>query len=266
MAALQGARRAGSSTRQPRPGAHGSRIAFIHPASAGGLLIELKQPAVRAERSRDVRRLRADLAAPTASSASTAARCSASCRSRSGSGARRRRAQPHPARPAAAARAHRPAHNVLIDAGIGDKMSAEGARDLRASIARRDLEQSLAAAGLTRRATSTSCIATHLHFDHAGGFTTRVDGDASCPRFPRATLLHPPRRVGGRDASARAQPRQLSAGELRAARATPASSTSSTTTARCCRASACGAPAATRCTTSWSGSSPAAGRRSSPPI
>jgi LAO/AO transport system kinase len=31
----------------PRPGAHGSRIAFIHPASASGLLIELKQPAVQ---------------------------------------------------------------------------------------------------------------------------------------------------------------------------------------------------------------------------
>ena len=30
----------------PRQGAHGSRIAFIHPASAGGLLIELKQAAV----------------------------------------------------------------------------------------------------------------------------------------------------------------------------------------------------------------------------
>jgi len=28
---------------QPRPGAHGSRIAFLHPSSAGGLLIELKQ-------------------------------------------------------------------------------------------------------------------------------------------------------------------------------------------------------------------------------
>jgi LAO/AO transport system kinase len=31
----------------PRQGAHGSRIAFIHPASAGGLLIELKQPAAQ---------------------------------------------------------------------------------------------------------------------------------------------------------------------------------------------------------------------------
>jgi len=30
---------------QPRQGAHGSRIAFLHPSSTGGLLIELKQPA-----------------------------------------------------------------------------------------------------------------------------------------------------------------------------------------------------------------------------
>jgi methylmalonyl-CoA/ethylmalonyl-CoA epimerase len=29
---------------EPRPGAHGSEIAFIHPSSARGLLIELKQP------------------------------------------------------------------------------------------------------------------------------------------------------------------------------------------------------------------------------
>ncbi len=29
---------------QPRGGAHGSEIAFIHPSSAGGLLVELKQP------------------------------------------------------------------------------------------------------------------------------------------------------------------------------------------------------------------------------
>jgi methylmalonyl-CoA/ethylmalonyl-CoA epimerase len=28
---------------RPRPGAHGSRIAFIKPASVGGLLVELKQ-------------------------------------------------------------------------------------------------------------------------------------------------------------------------------------------------------------------------------
>jgi methylmalonyl-CoA/ethylmalonyl-CoA epimerase len=29
--------------RQPRPGANGSRVAFVHPSSAGGVLLELKQ-------------------------------------------------------------------------------------------------------------------------------------------------------------------------------------------------------------------------------
>ena len=34
--------------RQPRAGAHGSRVAFVHPSSAGGVLLELKQePAAR---------------------------------------------------------------------------------------------------------------------------------------------------------------------------------------------------------------------------
>lgn len=29
----------------PRPGAHGTRVAFIHPTATGGVLIELSQPA-----------------------------------------------------------------------------------------------------------------------------------------------------------------------------------------------------------------------------
>lgn len=29
----------------PRPGAHGTRVAFIHPSATGGVLIELSQPA-----------------------------------------------------------------------------------------------------------------------------------------------------------------------------------------------------------------------------
>ena len=34
--------------REPRVGAHGSRVAFVHPSSAGGVLLELKQePASR---------------------------------------------------------------------------------------------------------------------------------------------------------------------------------------------------------------------------
>jgi methylmalonyl-CoA epimerase len=37
---------------RPRTGAHGSRIAFIHPSSAGGLLLEIKQPGTTAESER----------------------------------------------------------------------------------------------------------------------------------------------------------------------------------------------------------------------
>jgi methylmalonyl-CoA/ethylmalonyl-CoA epimerase len=33
----------------PRPGAHGSRVAFVHPASTGGVLLELKEQPVRPE-------------------------------------------------------------------------------------------------------------------------------------------------------------------------------------------------------------------------
>ena len=34
---------------QPRPGAHGSLVAFIHPSSAQGVLVELTQAAAKAE-------------------------------------------------------------------------------------------------------------------------------------------------------------------------------------------------------------------------
>jgi methylmalonyl-CoA/ethylmalonyl-CoA epimerase len=30
--------------RKPRPGAHGKKVAFIHPSSAGGVLVELAEP------------------------------------------------------------------------------------------------------------------------------------------------------------------------------------------------------------------------------
>ena len=60
-------------------------------------------------------------------------------------------------------------------------------------------------------------IASHLHFDHAGGFTTLVDGVVR-PRFRNGAVSHSPAGVGGRDAPARPQPRQLPRRELRAAR------------------------------------------------
>jgi glyoxylase-like metal-dependent hydrolase (beta-lactamase superfamily II) len=75
---------------------------------------------------------------------------------------------------------------ILIDAGIGDGMSAKDA-DIYALDRAHSLDDSLAVAGLTA-ADIDLVIATHLHFDHVGGFTTRVDG-ALQPRFPKARYV-----------------------------------------------------------------------------
>ena len=79
-----------------------------------------------------------------------------------------------------------PTANVLIDAGIGGKMS-EKEVEIYAIDRTLHLELSLAAAGLTVRDVHV-VIATHLHFDHAGGFTTLVDGVVR-PAFPRAEYV-----------------------------------------------------------------------------
>jgi glyoxylase-like metal-dependent hydrolase (beta-lactamase superfamily II) len=76
--------------------------------------------------------------------------------------------------------------NVLIDAGAGDKLGAKET-EIYALDRSRHLDHSLAEAGLTARDIDV-VLATHLHFDHAGGFTTIVDGVA-VPRFPRARYL-----------------------------------------------------------------------------
>lgn len=78
----------------------------------------------------------------------------------------------------------RSAHtNILIDAGIGDKMTAKDA-DIFAFDRTMTLDRSLAAAGLEPDDIDI-VVATHLHFDHAGGFTMMVDG-RPVPRFARA--------------------------------------------------------------------------------
>jgi glyoxylase-like metal-dependent hydrolase (beta-lactamase superfamily II) len=76
--------------------------------------------------------------------------------------------------------------NVLVDAGVGHKLS-EKARRIFCIDQAVALEQSLAVAGLTT-ADIDVVIATHLHLDHAGGFTTVVGGVVR-PRFPRARYL-----------------------------------------------------------------------------
>jgi glyoxylase-like metal-dependent hydrolase (beta-lactamase superfamily II) len=76
-----------------------------------------------------------------------------------------------------------PELNVLVDAGIGGKMSPKET-SIYAIDRQPTLDESLAAAGLTRDDIDV-VIASHLHFDHAGGFTSSVDGVVR-PHFPRA--------------------------------------------------------------------------------
>ena len=79
-----------------------------------------------------------------------------------------------------------PSQTVLIDAGIGGKLSDKEV-DIYGVNRTMHLDLSLAAAGLTARDVDV-VIATHLHFDHAGGFTMLVDG-VLAPAFPRATYV-----------------------------------------------------------------------------
>ena len=114
---------------------------------------------------------------------------------------------------------------MLIDAGVGDKMSAKAVEHLRhrphatTSITRSPTP------GLSPRTSTSSSRRTCTSITPAAS-PTLADG-VLVPRFPNARVRRPARRVGGRDAPARAQPRQLPRRELRAAARGRACSTSS---------------------------------------
>lgn len=76
--------------------------------------------------------------------------------------------------------------NVLVDAGIGDKLPPKLV-DIYAVERGAGLPGSLAALGLGP-ADIDVVLMTHLHFDHAGGLTTVVDGVVR-PVFPSARHL-----------------------------------------------------------------------------
>jgi glyoxylase-like metal-dependent hydrolase (beta-lactamase superfamily II) len=81
----------------------------------------------------------------------------------------------------------RGARTMIIDAGIGDKMDEKSARIYGLDRARH-LDHALAEAGVGPDAIEI-VLATHLHFDHAGGFTTREPDGRLRPRFPRAQYV-----------------------------------------------------------------------------
>ena len=76
---------------------------------------------------------------------------------------------------------------MIIDAGIGDKMDAKNIT-IYGIDRSRHLDHALMEAGLDA-ARIDLVLASHLHFDHAGGFTIRDSSGALVPRFPRARYV-----------------------------------------------------------------------------
>jgi methylmalonyl-CoA/ethylmalonyl-CoA epimerase len=193
----------------PRPGAEGALVAFIHPSSAHGVLVELKQGEAPVERFKTPTRYAlGDLELITLSDGFFALDGGAMFGTvpRTLWGKRLppddRNRIPLGMRPLVV----RGQRTVIIDAGAGDKMDAKSAEIYGLDRAYH-LDHALQEAGVAPGEIDI-VVASHLHFDHVGGFTRRDPDGRIVPRFPR---------VARRDASARAQPCELSAGELRAA-------------------------------------------------
>ncbi|RPI51575.1 MAG: methylmalonyl-CoA epimerase, partial [Acidobacteria bacterium] len=175
---------------EPREGAEGARVAFIHPSSANGVLVELKQPArVRPEPELPKTIRLGDIDIVTVSDgffyldggAMFGVIPKTFWEKKAPPDERNR------IRMAMRCVLVRGPRTMLIDAGAGDKMTAKQADIFRFE---RDfnLQQSLPAAGVSP-ADIEVVLATHLHFDHAGGFTERAPDGTVRPRFPRAQYV-----------------------------------------------------------------------------
>ena len=76
---------------------------------------------------------------------------------------------------------------MLIDAGIGDKMDDKSVA-IYGIDRQRNLQHALSEAGLSADHIDI-VLASHLHFDHAGGFTARDASGSIRPVFPRARYI-----------------------------------------------------------------------------
>ncbi|HYB95996.1 MAG TPA: methylmalonyl-CoA epimerase [Vicinamibacterales bacterium] len=173
-----------------RPGAEGARVAFIHPSAAQGVLVELKQPAPKVPLfTTPVRYSLGDLELLSMSDGFIGLDGGAMF----GVVPRtlwEKRLPPDDAnriplgmRPLVVRNG---ATTAIIDAGCGDKMDAKSAQIYKLD-RRYHLDHALADAGLSADDIDL-VIASHLHFDHVGGFTARRNG-ATVPRFPKARYV-----------------------------------------------------------------------------
>jgi glyoxylase-like metal-dependent hydrolase (beta-lactamase superfamily II) len=79
------------------------------------------------------------------------------------------------------------AKTLLVDGGIGSKMSPKHV-DIYAIERSRNITHELADLGLTVEDIEIA-LASHLHFDHVGGYTTRLDSGGIVPSFPNARYV-----------------------------------------------------------------------------
>jgi methylmalonyl-CoA epimerase len=176
---------------RPRPGAEGSLVAFIHPSAAHGVLVELKQPAPKVELFRTVgRHTLGDYQLVTLSDGFFALDGGAMF----GTVPRalwEKRLPPDDLnriplgmRPLIVRTA---TQTMIIDAGCGDKMDAKSAHIYKLD-RRYHLDHALAEAGVGPGDVDI-VLASHLHFDHVGGFTALDTNGRLVPRFPRARYI-----------------------------------------------------------------------------
>jgi methylmalonyl-CoA epimerase len=174
----------------PRPGAEGALVAFVHPSAAHGVLVELKQARPAVERFRTATRHRlGQLELVTLSDgffhldggamfgvvprALWGKRLPPDDRHRLTLGLR----------PLLVCGER----TLLIGAGCGDKMDAKSAEIY--GLERGDhLDHTLGDAGLSADDIDI-VLASHLHFDHVGGFTARGDDGRLVPRFRNARYI-----------------------------------------------------------------------------
>jgi methylmalonyl-CoA epimerase len=175
---------------EPRPGAEGASVAFIHPSSAQGVLVELKQAPIARPAPEPPRTIPfGEIDLVTVSDgffyldggAMFGVVPKTFWEKKAPPDERNR------IRMAMRCLLLRGARTMLVDAGSGDKMTPKQAEIYRLERAF-NLQHALPAAGVSPESIYV-VLATHLHFDHAGGFTERASDGSIRPRFPRAQYV-----------------------------------------------------------------------------
>ncbi len=186
---------------QPRRGAEGALVAFIHPTAAHGVLVELKQSPASGSQSPVSRPQPPIFESRVQRFALGELELVSVCDGllQLDGGAMfgtvpkvlwEKKAPANPRNQIVLAMRPliiRGARTMIIDAGLGNKESARF-HDIYGVDRTRSLEVTMHEAGIAPEDIDI-VLASHLHFDHAGGFTRRDANDRLRPTFPRAQYI-----------------------------------------------------------------------------